>query len=49
VAVIVVWRLWKLLNDENETVGRRYAWLVILFTVLAVFAGRGMELTQYDH
>ena len=48
VAVIVVWQLWKLLNDEKEIVGRRYVWLVVLFTVLVGFMGTGRHMYRED-
>jgi cytochrome c len=44
VASIVIYQLWKLINEKKEGLGRRFYFVVVLFTVLVGFMGTGRHL-----
>ena len=44
VASIVIFQLWKLINEKKEGLSSRFYWVVVLFTVLVGFMGTGRHL-----
>lgn len=44
VASIVVYQLWKLINEKKEGLSGRFYWVVVLFTVLVGFMGTGRHM-----
>lgn len=44
IAVVVLVQLWKLLNDENEIIGRRFYIVTALFIAIVAFMGTGRHI-----
>ncbi|SHE47484.1 cytochrome c [Mariniphaga anaerophila] len=44
IAVIILVQLWKMINELDKVPGKRFFWVVGLFTVLVAFMGTGRHL-----